>query len=530
MRALAVIPFLFGSFGLLAQPSAATVANLVHEQDLAILDTSLAEALTAPEALVRATAARVVAVRRATTRLRHVSDALANESDGVAAREQIRTLALLGTEADVAIAAAAAATWPAGMDEALAQAVARRGGTDALELYGTHLRDTRMTSHEAFYRTALWGRTEAVTLAGARLIASADADGWKGLLAALRQSNAAMPGPMMVASLGSASEPIRSASVWYLVNGYATGPESIHPLVRESLAAPRPDASPDREDFGREILRRMLGGEKANDARWLKFLDTEEGDALSLGAAVQSYLTEEEYAVLFQRCKVQSRDCRMEPKRSPFRIPSTRVDPMAFDLPSALPPGLANAILAGERCNDSWIGVAGASVDTAGRVRHLDMDKVQTSKSCRRALDTILRLSMATNTSMLSELKGPVLLVREARVDPCLDEDEPSEIDSGTHRVGGEIEAPRITKRVEPRFPANTRRMMGRGREVLIVVDSVIAKSGCVRNLRILEQSPYAELNGAALMALSQWKFLPGRLNGHPVDTQFNLTISFKTH
>src|SRR6185436_19808863 len=109
------------------------------------------------------------------------------------------------------------------------------------------------------------------------------------------------------ASLGSASEDIRSASVWYLIRGYATDPTAMGDVVKSTLAEPRAEISSNREDFGREILRRMLGGEKKDDPRWLKFLESVEADDLLQGRdyALQ-FLTDEEYRILYNRCEIQS--------------------------------------------------------------------------------------------------------------------------------------------------------------------------------------------------------------------------------
>jgi TonB family protein len=88
--------------------------------------------------------------------------------------------------------------------------------------------------------------------------------------------------------------------------------------------------------------------------------------------------------------------------------------------------------------------------------------------------------------------------------------------------------APKVLKRVEPQFPASARESMGPNRNVIIIVECVIAKSGCARSIRLLSQSPYPELNAAALIALAQWTFRPGYLDGKPVDVIFNLTVNFK--
>ena len=529
-RSLILIAFLLAPSAF-AQTNAAAVANLVHEKDEATLATSLRAAITDPTPLVRATAARVVAVRGVTALLQDVRQVVATETDAAAAREQIRALGLLGTAEDVALAKSVSAKWPAGMDNALAVAVARRGGTAAVDIYNSTLRDSRMSNSAEFFRVALWGQADALPLAGARLIANDDERGWEGLLGALLHSNIAMHPPMLVASLGAPSEPIRNASVWYLIRGYAREPESIPARVKESLAAPRAELSSDREDFGRELLRRMNGGEKRADPRWNRFLDSVEADQLVMGEDALHYLTDAEYAIRYARCEVQTRECALPAKRGSTRtIPSEPVAPPAFDLPEVLPAGLADAIVKASGCKASWIGVANASVDRAGRIRTLDLEKVFAPGSCRRTVETLLRVSMSTNTSMRSGFDGPVLLVHPARAALCLDEAAPQAGPTSIYRSGGEIQPPKVLKRVEPHFPARALETMGPNRNVIIIVESVIAKTGCVRSLRLIEQSPFPELNAAALMALAQWTFRPGTLDGKPVDVIFNLTVNFKAN
>ena len=149
-------------------------------------------------------------------------------------------------------------------------------------------------------------------------------------------------------------------------------------------------------------------------------------------------------------------------------------------------------------------------------------------KPCARALETLLRVSMATNSSVRSGFDGPILLVHPAGTSLCLDEDAPDSAPTSTYRAGGAVQVPKVLKRVEPYFPRRSREAMGHNRNVLVIVESVIRKSGCVSSLRIIEQSPFPELNGAALMALAQWKFAPGTLDGEAVDVLFNLTVNFK--
>lgn len=511
----------------LGETTAASVASLVQEKDAAVLEESLRQAVTAPAPLVRATAARVIAVRNVAALIPLLREALQTETDGTAAREQIRALAMIGEPADFDAARSAASRWPAGMDDALAVAVARRGGPQAIETYFKHLRSTRMTNGAEFFRAALWARAELLPLTGSRLIGAGDERGWRALLDALQRSDVSMNGPVLASSLGAPSEDIRAASVWYLIRGYATAPEALPPAVVETLAQPAVELSTNREDFGRELLRRMTGGEKKDDPRWLKFLETDEGSRLFTGNndALQ-YVTDAEYELLYTRCALQSGTCAIPAKRTPRTIPSQTVRPAALNLPETLPAGLADAIVQGGRCNE-WLGVADVTVDSSGRIHTLDLAKVQTTPSCRRALDRLLRLALATNTSMRSGFSDRIVLAHAARTPLCLDEPAPADTLTSVYTTGGDIVAPQVLRRVEPKFPESTRKAMGSNRNVLIQLESVITKEGCVRSIRPVKQSPFPELNGAALMSLAQWTFAPGKLDGKPVDVQFNLTINF---
>lgn len=528
MRSLPLL-LLFAT-NILADTTPYTVASLVHEKDTAVLDGSLAAALGSPVPLVRATAARVIAVRNRAELMPHLRERLEPETDATAAREAIRAIGLLGEADDIAAAAKASTRWPAAMDDALAVAVARRGATKAIPIYAAALKQTRMNNHSEFFRVALWGQVNLIAFAGSRLLGSDDELGWRGLLAALADSNTAMNPEVLSTSLELEQEGIRSASLWYLVRGYAIDPSSMNALVKEKLAAERAEVSSDREDFARVLLRRMLGAEKTNDPRWLKFLASEEADRLLRGeTAALQYLTDEEYAVRYNRCEVQTQDCALPLKRSAMTIPSQPVAPPAFSLPEVLPGGLAEAIVSGARCRGSWLGVVSATVDQAGRIDKLDLGPVRTTPACRRALDTLLRLSLADNTSMRSAFTGPILLVHADRAPLCLDE-ALAQTTTATHRAGGAVQPPKVKKRVEPHFPESALSSMGPNRNVFVIVESVISSTGCVRSIRILEQSPYPAMNGAAVMAIAQWTFTPGYLDGKPVDVLFNLTINFKTN
>lgn len=512
-----------------AASTPASVAALVMEAQPAAAQ--LAAALGDAAPLVRATAARVIGVRNLTDSLPAVRETLAKESDATAAREEIRVLALLGTDEDVSTAVAASAKWPSSMDDALALAVARRGGAPAIDAYVSSLRSTRMQARSEFFMRALWARPDLASYAGSRLLNVKDARGWKGLLDAMRDSDLRIEPGMMLAATRSSSEPIRLDSIRDLVNGYARDPTKLSDPLRAALLEPGTEAASDLEDFGRELLRRMLGAERKDDPRWLKWLESDEADRfLGTNQAILPYLTDAEYKRHQGRCAIQSIECRLPVfKPSGSTIPSQAVAPPAFDLPDVLPAGLTAGILSNSGCRAMWIGVARVTVDSAGRFQDADLKEVVADEHCRRAAETILRLSYASNTSLRSPLKGPVVLAKATNALLCLDEAVPEDSPDRLLRAGGDVKAPIKKKQVEPVFPDNVRRAMVGGKDVLVILECVISRDGCIRSVRLIKQSPFPELNASAVIAVTQWKFVPGYFEGHPVDVLFNLSVLFKT-
>jgi TonB family C-terminal domain len=90
-------------------------------------------------------------------------------------------------------------------------------------------------------------------------------------------------------------------------------------------------------------------------------------------------------------------------------------------------------------------------------------------------------------------------------------------------RVGGDVKAPVVLKRVEPVYVEEARKARISG---IVIVEVVIDRTGHVTDGVVLK--PLAFLSDSALDAVKQWVFAPGTLNGSPVDVIFNLTVNFK--
>jgi protein TonB len=93
----------------------------------------------------------------------------------------------------------------------------------------------------------------------------------------------------------------------------------------------------------------------------------------------------------------------------------------------------------------------------------------------------------------------------------------------GYYRMGSGITSPVVLHSVQPNFTddALARKIQGE-----VIVEIVILKDGSVRPVRVL-RSLSADLDQRALEAASQWKFIPGKLQGEPVDVIAEIAVSF---
>lgn len=523
--------FLLASLAALRARAAETPGTLA----LAVTDAELPlprveAALRAADPALRSAAARLALVRDLKPLVPVLRELLAAERNAGAAREEARALVVLGDAADVDVAITSTRSLPRDIDDAIARAAARRG--DAFKIYASKLRPLGFKADEPFFAQAFWRRPALAAAAGARLVGMKDADGWRALLNACRAAYVAMPTTIVGASLGSSSPEIRSASVWYLVRAYLPAPEQLDEQIREAIARPN-EALSMQEAFGREIVKRMTGGEKTADPRWLEFLKSDDADAVLRdfeNDVLFHYFTDEEYLARRNHCGLVTYDCRMPEKRPTRTIPSKPVAQPEFPVPSVLPAGLGDAVVSAAGCRADWLATASADSDLAGRVQSVAIHKLTMDSSCERATTALMRLSLATPENMGVPLTARNILLSHARGTVCLDEapvGTPAQ--AAPRRTGGDMVSPKVKNMVKPTFPESARVAMGAARNVFVIAETVISREGCVRSVTLLAQSPFPELNTAALQALSKWTFTPGTLNGVPVDARFNLSVNFKT-
>lgn len=496
------------SLPLLAQDA---VSVALHVSEPSVDSALITSAIATTEPLTRATAARVVTVRGVTGVLPAIRTALAAETNAEAAREQVRALAILGTEEDVAFAAKHLSKFPASIDLDFTEAVARRGAPYATGLYLQYAGTLRRANPYVLH--ALWGRTQLTNVTVAKFLGANDVRALRTMFDALQRADVAIAPGVLSAVLGSTSTAARAIAIWYLVERQGEVPEGAS-VAREHASV--------EEAFGREMLRRMGGAKQEERPEWLTWLGSRDGRArMPASDAVRRHLTKNERKAIVDERLAALPD-------APPSTGSLVIPPPPFRLPIELPPGLASKLLAATGCDRAaWIGVGSATVDRVGRVQSLDLANMTTIGQCKSALRTMLRLSLADPTSLNAELTThDVQLVKPPGV-ACFDEAMVEEGGTGELlRTGGAVVAPVVVKRVEPELPRNGLR--GQPGLSVVIVEAVITRTGCLRDVRLVKQSSSGDLNSAAVSAISKWKFKPGTLDGQPVDVLFNVSVSFR--
>ncbi len=89
-------------------------------------------------------------------------------------------------------------------------------------------------------------------------------------------------------------------------------------------------------------------------------------------------------------------------------------------------------------------------------------------------------------------------------------------------RVGGNIKAPSLVRRVNPAYPQLARQARVSGQ---VVIEALVDTNGFVRNARITKGIPL--LDQAALAAVRGWRYQPLLLNGMPCDFILTVTVDF---
>lgn len=86
------------------------------------------------------------------------------------------------------------------------------------------------------------------------------------------------------------------------------------------------------------------------------------------------------------------------------------------------------------------------------------------------------------------------------------------------------FEEPKVLKRTEPDYPAEAR---AAGVGGTVVLETQIREDGSLGDIRVVRPLGYG-LDEAAIAAVKQWKFKPGKKDGKPVSVIYAVTVNFK--
>jgi TonB family protein len=91
-------------------------------------------------------------------------------------------------------------------------------------------------------------------------------------------------------------------------------------------------------------------------------------------------------------------------------------------------------------------------------------------------------------------------------------------------RVGGVVMAAKLISQVKPVYPQSAREA---GIEGTVRLQGIIGPEGSFITLRVVSSND-ADLGGAALEAVRQWRYQPTMLNGQPIEVQTEIEVDFR--
>ncbi|HBY60052.1 MAG TPA: hypothetical protein DEH78_09530 [Solibacterales bacterium] len=98
------------------------------------------------------------------------------------------------------------------------------------------------------------------------------------------------------------------------------------------------------------------------------------------------------------------------------------------------------------------------------------------------------------------------------------------EADPKVYRIGGDVSAPVIVKKVDPQYTAEAK---DANLEGAVLLGAEIHEDGRVRNIRVLRKLGMG-LDENAIAAAEYWRFKPALKNGKPVKVQARIEVNFR--
>lgn len=97
-------------------------------------------------------------------------------------------------------------------------------------------------------------------------------------------------------------------------------------------------------------------------------------------------------------------------------------------------------------------------------------------------------------------------------------------IGGGIYRLGNGVVSPRLLVQVKPAYTPEAMRAKIQGS---VVLEAVVQVDGTPRDIRVIRSLDPFGLDREAVLAVEQWRFDPGRLNGAPVNVLVTIALDF---
>ncbi|MES1258749.1 MAG: energy transducer TonB [Acidobacteriota bacterium] len=133
----------------------------------------------------------------------------------------------------------------------------------------------------------------------------------------------------------------------------------------------------------------------------------------------------------------------------------------------------------------------------------------------RPTFTTVLRLAAVLSVAMLT---FPCLTYA------ALQGAESDQKEERVYKPGGDVTAPRLLSKVEPKYTEEARAAKIEGAVRLSIVVGV---DGLAHQINVVS-TPDAGLGMKAVEAVQQWTFQPGTLKGEPVPVKAQIEVNFK--
>jgi protein TonB len=92
-------------------------------------------------------------------------------------------------------------------------------------------------------------------------------------------------------------------------------------------------------------------------------------------------------------------------------------------------------------------------------------------------------------------------------------------------RIGGNVQAAKLLKKVQPVYPDAAKTS---GVEGTVVLHAVIGMDGKPLSLQVMNSQVDPQLARAAVEAVSQWRYAPTLLNGEPIEIDTTISVNFR--